>query len=105
MSRAGNVLALGDAADVCAALPGEVRFDLVYLDPPFGLGTTMAARAGLGQARGRKHAQSGPDAYEDPAGAGALMEMLAPRLAAIRDHMAGSCSAIGCSAAPRSWAR
>jgi site-specific DNA-methyltransferase (adenine-specific) len=88
VSGAGNWLALGDAADVCAALPGEVRFDLVYLDPPFGLGTTMAARAGPGQARGRKHAQSGPDAYEDPAGAEALIEMLAPRLAAIRDRMA-----------------
>ena len=83
-----GLLSLGDAADVCAALPAELRFDLVYLDPPFGVGTTMAARAGKGQGRGRKHAASGPDAYEDPAGVDGLMTMLAPRLDAVRGRMA-----------------
>ncbi|MCC6553910.1 MAG: site-specific DNA-methyltransferase [Polyangiaceae bacterium] len=83
-----HLLALGDALDVCAALPAALRFDLVYLDPPFGVGTTMAARAERGQARGRKHAQSGPDAYADPAGVDDLLAMLAPRLEAIRACMA-----------------
>jgi len=83
-----NLLALGDAAEVCASLPEDLRFDLVYLDPPYGLGTTMSARAAEGQARGRKKPQSGPAAYVDPAGAEALLAMLEPRLAAIRDRMA-----------------
>lgn len=83
-----HLLALGDALDVCEALPAELRFDLVYLDPPYGLGTTMSARAERGQARGRKQPRSGPDAYEDPSGAGALLAMLEPRLAAIRERMA-----------------
>jgi site-specific DNA-methyltransferase (adenine-specific) len=82
-----HLLALGDAADVCAALPSGVRFDLVYLDPPFGVGTTMSARSARGEARGRKHAASGPAAYDDPAGADALIAMLRPRLAAVRDRM------------------
>lgn len=83
-----NLLALGDAADVCASLPSEVRFDLVYLDPPFGVGTTMAARTAPGQARGRRKADSGPDAYDDRASPDVLVAMLAPRLAAVRERMA-----------------
>lgn len=83
-----HLLALGDTADVCAALPPEVRFDLVYLDPPFGVGTTMTARAARGQARGRRRPGSGPDAYDDRASADALVEMLTPRLAAVRERMA-----------------
>src|SRR5262245_55210494 len=67
-----NLLALGDAVDVCTALPANLRFDLVYLDPPFGVGTTMTARVGRGQARGRRQPASGPDAYEDRAGSDAL---------------------------------
>ncbi|HSO00102.1 MAG TPA: site-specific DNA-methyltransferase [Candidatus Nanopelagicales bacterium] len=83
-----HLLALGDCLDVCAALPAELRFDLVYLDPPYGLGTTMSARVEGGQARGRKQPKSGPDAYDDPAGAEALLDMLGPRLSAIRERMA-----------------
>ncbi|WP_434044843.1 MULTISPECIES: DNA-methyltransferase [Sorangium] len=83
-----HLVALGDSADVCAALPSEVRFDLVYLDPPFGVGTTMTARSARGQARGRRRPESGPDAYDDRASADALVATLAPRLAAIRDRMA-----------------
>ncbi|WP_437958168.1 site-specific DNA-methyltransferase [Sorangium sp. So ce119] len=83
-----HLVALGDSADVCAALPSEVRFDLVYLDPPFGVGTTMTARSARGEARGRRRPESGPDAYDDRASADALVATLAPRLAAIRDRMA-----------------
>jgi site-specific DNA-methyltransferase (adenine-specific) len=83
-----NLLTLADAQDVCARLPPEIRFDLVYLDPPYGVGTTMAARLAPGQARGRKKVESGPDAYEDREDADALTAMLVPRLAAIRERMA-----------------
>jgi site-specific DNA-methyltransferase (adenine-specific) len=81
-----GLLAHADALDACARLPDGVRFDLVYLDPPYGLGTTMAARAEAGQGRGRRRAASGPAAYEDP-GVEALVAMLEPRLAAIRERM------------------
>jgi site-specific DNA-methyltransferase (adenine-specific) len=83
-----SILAHADALDLCNALPDEVRFDLVYLDPPYGVGTVMAARLGNGQMRGRRRAESGPDAYDDRDDADALCAMLAPRLAAIRDRMA-----------------
>ena len=83
-----NLLTHADAQDVCARLPAEIRFDLVYLDPPYGVGTTMAARLAPGQARGRKKVESGPDAYEDREDADALTAMLVPRLAAIRERMA-----------------
>jgi site-specific DNA-methyltransferase (adenine-specific) len=82
-----SLLALADALDVCARLPDEVGFDLVYLDPPFGVGATMAARLSAGQARGSRKAASGPDAYEDRDDPDALAAMLAPRLAAIRGRM------------------
>jgi site-specific DNA-methyltransferase (adenine-specific) len=83
-----NLLTLADAQDLCARLPADVRFDLVYLDPPYGVGTTMAARLAPGQTRGRKRTASGPDAYEDREDPDELAAMLAPRLAAIRDRMA-----------------
>jgi site-specific DNA-methyltransferase (adenine-specific) len=81
---------LADAADACARLPAEVRFDLVYLDPPYSVGATMAARLAPGQARGRRKAESGPDAYEDRDDPDALAAMLATRVAAIRDRMQAS---------------
>jgi site-specific DNA-methyltransferase (adenine-specific) len=83
-----SLLAHGDALDVCAALPEAVRFDLVYLDPPYGVGATMAARLEAGQARGRRKRESGPSAYEDRDDPDALAAMLSPRLSAIRDRMA-----------------
>jgi site-specific DNA-methyltransferase (adenine-specific) len=83
-----NLLTLADAQALCARLPADVRFDLVYLDPPYGVGTTMAARLVPGQARGRKKVDSGPDAYEDREDPDELAAMLVPRLAAIRDRMA-----------------
>lgn len=83
-------LAHADALDVCESLPPEVRFDLVYLDPPYSVGTVMSARLEAGQARGRKRAESGPDAYDDRDDPEALVAMLAPRLASIRERMAAS---------------
>ncbi len=83
-----NLLTLADARELCARLPAEIRFDLVYLDPPYGVGTTMSARLAPGQARGRKKVESGPDAYEDREDADELTAMLVPRLAAIRERMA-----------------
>jgi site-specific DNA-methyltransferase (adenine-specific) len=83
-----NLVTLADALDACASLPDELRFDLVYLDPPYGVGTTMAARLEPGQARGARQAGSGPSAYEDRDAPEALVELLAPRLAAVRDRMA-----------------
>ncbi|MFS8072006.1 MAG: DNA-methyltransferase [Byssovorax sp.] len=83
-----NLLTLADAQELCARLPADVRFDLVYLDPPYGVGTTMAARLAPGQTRGRKKTASGPDAYEDREDPDELAAMLVPRLAAIRDRMA-----------------
>lgn len=82
-----NYLFAGDALDACSALPPSVRFDLVYLDPPYGVGTTMSARHEKGQRRGRRTTESGPDAYDDRLGTEALVAMLAPRLDAIRLRM------------------
>ena len=84
---AANILFPGDALEACARLPETVTFDLVYLDPPYGVGATMASRAEKGQRRGRRTAASGPDAYDDKLSVPALVEMLIPRLAAIRDRM------------------
>jgi site-specific DNA-methyltransferase (adenine-specific) len=83
-------LGLGDAADLCAALPADLRFDLVYLDPPYGVGATMTARLSPGETRGAKKRESGPDAYEDRQGPDALVAMLLPRLSAVRERMAES---------------
>lgn len=82
-----NLFLPRDALDACAALPSNVQFDLVYLDPPYGVGTTMSAREERGQRRGRRTAESGPDAYDDKLGTDALVKMLAPRLDAIRLRM------------------
>ena len=81
-------LAHADALDLCARLPPELRFDLVYLDPPYSVGTVMSARLEPGQARGRRRAASGPDAYDDRDEPDALVAMLTPRLAAVRERMA-----------------
>lgn len=83
----GSLLALADALDLCDRLPDDARFDLVYLDPPFGVGATMAARLEPGQARGARKAESGPAAYEDRDDPEALAALLTPRLAAIRGRM------------------
>ena len=83
-----NVLLHADAARACAALPKSVRFDLVYLDPPYGVGTVMTARTKKGEARGRKRAESGPDAYDDGMPIDELVTMVAGAAAAIQGRMA-----------------
>jgi len=76
-----------DAALACELCPADVRFDLVYLDPPYGVGATFSARSGPGEARGRKHAKSGPDAYEDGADVDALVADIERVARPIRDRM------------------
>lgn len=87
MTEAPNLLFRGDALEACQSLPAGVEFDLVYLDPPYGVGATMSARHEKGQRRGRRTAASGPAAYDDKLGAPALVEMLTPRLDAVRGRM------------------
>lgn len=84
---APHLLGHGDALDLCRALPSDLRLDLVYLDPPYGVGAAMTARTGPGEARGRRRPTSGPVAYDDGASVDALIAMLEPRLAALRDRM------------------
>ncbi len=84
---APNLLYKGDALEACQSLPAGIEFDLVYLDPPYGVGATMSARHEKGQRRGRKIAASGPSAYDDKLDAPALVAMLTPRLDAIRARM------------------
>jgi site-specific DNA-methyltransferase (adenine-specific) len=77
----------GDARDVCARVPSERHFDLVYLDPPFTVGTTMSMRERAGEARGRRTKRAGRDAYHDGADLGALLAELEEVLASIRERM------------------
>ncbi len=81
-----NLLFLGDAARVCELLAGRSeRLELIYLDPPYSVGSTMHTRDRRGQARGRKQARSGRDAYDDRDDVETLIQHLEPRLAAVRD--------------------
>jgi site-specific DNA-methyltransferase (adenine-specific) len=82
-----GLLVHAEASLACAELPSELGFDLVYLDPPYGVGTTMSARREPGEARGRKHAASGPDAYHDDSDVDALVAGLALTASAIRERM------------------
>jgi len=81
----GNVLVHGDAAE--AAALAQVAFDLVYLDPPYGVGTTMAARTTAGEARGRRKKESGPSAYDDTLSTDLLVVDLERVVRAIKDRM------------------
>lgn len=76
-----------DAARACELCPPSTRFDLVYVDPPYGVGATMSARTVKGEARGRKRAASGPDAYDDVADVDALVADIERVAAPIRDRM------------------
>lgn len=80
-----NLLYAADAERAAEASP--VAFDLVYLDPPYAVGTTMSCRDEPGQRRGRAQKKSGRRAYDDRADPDALVAHLEPRLAAIRDRM------------------
>lgn len=74
----------GDCLEVLDAVcrDGEPRFELVYVDPPFNAGGRRGARSGRGE-----RAQ-GETAYADHwGGIDAFIEMLEPRLVAMRDVM------------------
>ena len=87
MSPPENTLVAGDAVAACAAIAPGVTFDLVYLDPPYSVGATMAAREAKGEARGRKTPRSGRAAYVDDGDVERLLTMLEESLAAIRERM------------------
>lgn len=82
-----NLLAPVDAATACRILPADARFDLVYLDPPYGVGVEMAARTRKGEGRGRRGATSGPVAYEDDSSIADLVVMVEGAITAIRERM------------------
>ena len=82
---ARNVLFHADAAK--AAELARAPFDLVYLDPPYGVGATMAARTAAGEARGRRKRESGPSAYDDTKSTDVLVADLERIVSAIRDRM------------------
>jgi len=82
-----NALFHADALHVGSAWSGP-PFDLVYLDPPFNVGGTFAARTRPGEARGKRRPDSGPLAYDDAwGGRDRFLAMLRPRIAAIRTLM------------------
>ncbi|HWA77975.1 MAG TPA: DNA methyltransferase [Polyangiaceae bacterium] len=71
-------LCFGDCLEILPKL-SEQSFDLVYVDPPFNTGRPWAARVGKGE-RAR-----GTAAYADRwGGIEGFLEMLAPRLTAVR---------------------
>lgn len=83
-----HLLFSADAASVCAQLAGGPLFDLVYLDPPFNVGSSFTARTGPGEARGRRIKASGPIAYDDAwGGLDGFLAMLEKALSAIRERM------------------
>ena len=86
-SEVSNILYYGDNLDVLRRHVRDESVDLVYLDPPYGVGATMTARLSAGQARRRGIAGSGPLAYEDRDAPDALVSMLVPRLTAVRERM------------------
>ena len=87
-----GLLAHADAARTCELLPADTRFDLVYIDPPYGVGTTMSARTAAGEARGRTKKESGPKAYDDTMSTDALVADLERVAAFIRDRMSDRAS-------------
>lgn len=82
-----NLLFGLDARRVCEVLDPKVSLDLVYLDPPYGLGVEMNARTAKGEARGRRQAKSGPAAYADALPVPELVAMLAEVAGAVAGRM------------------
>ncbi|MBM4359807.1 MAG: site-specific DNA-methyltransferase, partial [Deltaproteobacteria bacterium] len=91
-SSSPNRLFHGDAGAVLAALPQDEALDLVYLDPPYAVGTVMTMRERAGESRGRKRTGSGRDAYVDGRGVDALIAMLVPVFDAVRARMSAAAS-------------
>jgi site-specific DNA-methyltransferase (adenine-specific) len=84
LSSSAGSLALGDCLTTLPALVTRAseRFDLVYVDPPFN------TRAHHGVRKGRGARATGERAYADTfASVGTFLEMLGPRLGAMRDAM------------------
>jgi len=90
--RGPHLLVHGDALATLADLPAGEALDLVYLDPPYGVGAVMAMRERPGEARGRRHRTSGRAAYVDGRDVDALLAMLEPVLAGCRDRMSETAS-------------
>ncbi|MEM9694243.1 MAG: DNA methyltransferase [Myxococcota bacterium] len=82
-----NQLIASDAATACGLLRTGTQFDLVYLDPPYSVGSAMTARHQKGQSRGRQRPESGPVAYIDSGDVEALLDMLTKSLVAIAERM------------------
>jgi site-specific DNA-methyltransferase (adenine-specific) len=77
-----GALALGDCLEALDRAPPK-EFDLVYVDPPYGIGRSRGARTQLGQ-----HRAAGPTAYGDARRADDLVPWLCDRLARIRERLA-----------------
>ncbi len=73
--------------DVLCRLPRGRELDLVYLDPPYGVGAAMTARTKKGEARGRRREQSGPVAYDDARSVPDLVDMIVASVDAARERM------------------
>ena len=79
-----NRLVRGDAIDLARWLPAKTRAQLVYLDPPFAVGTRFGART-----RARESRADGPIAYDDRwASLDAYIAWLEPRVRAVRACLA-----------------
>lgn len=87
-----NLLFFGEARDTAEAARAEARFDLVYLDPPYGVGTVMSMRERKGERRGRRQEASGRAAYVDDRDVDGLIGMLETVLASIREGMTDQAS-------------
>ncbi len=78
LGNARGLLLHGDCLELLPTLDRSVRFDLVYMDPPFNTGVHRGIRKGRGE---RAH---GERAYEDAwGGLDAFLGMLEPRLVAV----------------------
>ncbi len=73
----------GDNLEVCARLHAEgVRCQLIYVDPPFGVGTLHGARTRKGEVRAERTTTAYDDAF---VGIDPFLLALRPRLALFRD--------------------
>ena len=75
--REGDNLAIGRAL-----VDEGRRCDLIYVDPPFGVGTTHGARTRKGEARAERSSIAYDDAWE---GIDAFLAALRPRVALFRE--------------------
>ncbi len=80
----------GDCLAGCARLAAEgIEIDLVYLDPPFGVGVVHGARTRAGEERGRRTSAAYEDAWE---GVDRFVASLEERLAALRTILSARAS-------------